>query len=147
METGITITRLNPKDLQVAFHSVSLFWERPPKVEKLHEFLSDQGNVFIAAWVGDQPAGQALGYILPRWDANPPMLFLYSIDVLTRYRRRGVGSALVEAFRQVGREAGCGKTFVLASEGNQAAVALYTSTGARRPHDDDVMYVWEEREE
>lgn len=147
MSVCVHITRLGQKDLQDAMHSVSLFWERPPEEEKLRAFLSDQRNVFTAAWVGDQPAGQALGYILPRWDDNPPMLFLYSIDVLTPYRRRRVGSALVEAFRQVGREAGCGKTFVLTSEGNQAAVALYTITGARRPHDDDVLYVWEEREE
>jgi ribosomal protein S18 acetylase RimI-like enzyme len=147
MSEIIHITRLNPEDLQVAFQNISLFWEQVPSQEQLLSFLGEPSNILLAAWVGDQPAGQAIGYILSRWDANPPMLFLYSIDVLTPYRRRGVGSALVKVFRQVGREAGCGKTFVLTSENNLPAVALYTSTGASRPHDDDVLYVWEKGEE
>lgn len=144
MPDPIHVTRLRPADLQAAQENISLFWEQVPTDQQMLEFLHKPSNFLFAAWVGEQPAGQVTGYLLPRWDANPPMLFLYSIDVLPRYRRRGIGRLLVEAFRRAGREAGCGKTFVLTSENNLAAVRLYTTTGAHRPHDDDVLYVWEE---
>lgn len=139
-----TITRYGPEDLEAAFQNVSLFWEVPPAEEALRSFLAEPRNVFIAAQVHGEQAGQAIGYILPRWDGNPPMLFLYTIDVLPVFRRRGVGRKLIEAFRRAGERAGCGKTFVLTSETNAPAMALYAGTGARRPHDDDVMFVWDE---
>jgi GNAT superfamily N-acetyltransferase len=67
------------------------------------------------------------------------MLFLYSIDVAETYQRRGIGTALIEAVRRLGRAQGCSESFVFTNESNPAGMQLYQSTGAKRSNPDDVV--------
>jgi ribosomal protein S18 acetylase RimI-like enzyme len=141
---GISIERLQAGDTQRALRHVAQFWARPPGDGAVRAFLGDPGNVFVVAEVEGRPVGQALGYVLARWDGKAPMLFLYSIDVDEPYRRAGIGAGLVRAFREAGRAAGCGHTFVITTAGNEAAMRLYRSTGGVRPHEDDVVFEYDE---
>jgi len=67
------------------------------------------------------------------------MLFLYSIDVAETYQRRGIGTALIEAVRKLGREQDCSESFVFTNESNLAGMQLYQSTGGKRSNPDDVV--------
>ena len=87
--------------------------------------------------------GQVIGYILDRWDADEPMLFLYSIDVVESYRRQGIGKALIQAFRELGRVRGCSELFVFTHESNFPAMRLYESTGGKRASPDAVMFEYD----
>jgi ribosomal protein S18 acetylase RimI-like enzyme len=64
---------------------------------------------------------------------------LYEIDVRPESRRRGVGSALVNAFTDAARAAGAFEVWVVSNESTPAAIALYLKCGYRRENDDDVM--------
>ncbi|HET7152833.1 MAG TPA: GNAT family N-acetyltransferase [Candidatus Kapabacteria bacterium] len=137
----ITIERLRARDWQRGMENTALFWDKnPPTEQKLKEFLAKEYNVLIVAEIDGKPAGQIIGYVLERWDNYPPMFFFYSIDVAESAQRMGIGRRLVEKFREVGRELGCGISFVFTNESNIGAMEFYKSTGAVRPNPDDVMY-------
>jgi len=143
-EMNLAITRLKPKNLDRAAANCALFWDMSDSLQRLEEFLSDESNILLVAEVDGKPVGQALGYILKRWDVTPSKLFLYSIDVLESHRQHGIGRKLIDRFRQIGREYGCTITFVITSESNLPAMQLYQATGARRNNLDDVVFEWTE---
>jgi len=109
----------------------------------LAALLADPDCILIAAESDGEPVGQVVGHVLRRWDSGPPMLLLYSIDVVAAHRREGIGGRLVTELRRVGRERGCGSTFLVTNESNAPAMALYRALGGTRPHTDDVLFVWE----
>jgi ribosomal protein S18 acetylase RimI-like enzyme len=139
---SVKIARLGEEDLDRAADNCALFRKMESSPERLRQFLADDCNIFVAAEVNDRPVGQALGYILQRWDVQPPMLFLYSIDVVESYRRKGVGRHLVKRFLQIGRERGFGNAFVFTNASNKPAMSLYKELGGTRTNLDDVMFEW-----
>jgi len=139
----INVVRLGAQELEDARRCVLAFWDEPPVEENLQRFLENPGNVLLAGYRAGELAGGLLGYVLERPDGKTPMLFLYSIDVLAEHRREGVARALIEEFKNLGSEVGCGKGFVLTDEGNPPAMALYVATGALRPRQNDALYEWE----
>ena len=122
------------RDIVEAFYADGAFNE---------DFLSNESNYLLAAYADGEFAGFLYAYELARLERSEPMMFLYSIDVLSEYRRKGVGKKLVEALRAVCAERGFMKMFVITGESNEAAVNLYESVGGNRRADDDAVFVWE----
>jgi ribosomal protein S18 acetylase RimI-like enzyme len=140
---SVSVSRLGPDDLERARANCEMFWDMSRAPKNLPEFLADPDCILLVAEVDGEPAGQIIGYILKRWDSKKPMLFLYSIDVVEHYRRKGVASKLIEEFRGIGGRSGCGTTFVFTSESNAPAMSLYKALGGTRINPDDVMFEWE----
>ncbi|HOP26872.1 MAG TPA: GNAT family N-acetyltransferase [Candidatus Sabulitectum sp.] len=138
----VSIARLGAENLGKAEENCRLFWKMAGARPDLKEFLEDPQCIMLAAEVGGEHAGQIVGYILRRWDEKPPMLFLYSIDVAERFRRNGVARRLVREFLRLGKEQGCGTSFVMTNEGNVPAMELYRSAGGIRANQDDVLFQW-----
>ena len=130
------IVRLGPGDVQDARRLVHAFLGEPARPVDLRGWLWDRRNVMVGAFEEGEPAGLVYGHHLPRPDATGDMLLLYSIDVAEPHRRRGLGRRLVDAFRE---HAGPGGTWLVTNESSEAAMELYRSCGAVRPHRDDVM--------
>lgn len=135
----LSIARLTIDEWEKARDSITLFWDTVPSQETIVKFLSNSQNILLSAELDNAPVGQLIGYILDRWDKNEPMLFLYSVDVAEPYQRRGIGKALIEAVRKLGRTEGCSEAFVFANESNLPAMQLYKSTGGKRSNPDDVV--------
>ena len=57
-------------------------------------------------------------------------MFLYELGVAERFRRRGVGAALVEALADLAGERECYGMWVLTDADNDAALATYARSGA-----------------
>lgn len=135
----LSITRLTTDEWKKAQASIRLFWDTAPSQETIVKFLSNSQNILLSAEIDDAPVGQVIGYILARWDKDESMLFLYSIDVAETYQRRGIGTALIEAVRKLGRLQSCSEAFVFTNQSNFAAMQLYQSTGGKRSNPDDVV--------
>lgn len=140
---NLVITRLGSEDAARAQANCALFWNMSAASANLAAYLADPCCILLAGDVDGEPAGQVLGYILKRWDSKPPMLFLFSIDVVEVHRRKGVARSLMEQFLRIGQEAGCGSSFVLTNESNTPAMQMYKALGGSRANPDDVMFKWQ----
>jgi GNAT superfamily N-acetyltransferase len=78
------------------------------------------------------PAGFVTGVEIAHPDKGVEML-LYELGVDEAFRRRGIGSALVEALKALARDVGCSGMWVPVERGDDVATALYRSTGADEP--------------
>lgn len=134
------LRRLGTEDIGLAQAQVEMFWDVRPDKAVIRAFLADAANVFLSAEVDGAPAGQAIGYLLPRWDQPAGMAFLYSIDVDEAYQRQGIATRLLDLFLQIARETGCREGFVFTNASNAPAMGLYKKLGGVRPNPDDVMF-------
>ena len=105
-------------------------------------FFQDRNNIMLAAFVGKDLAGYAWAFVLTHPDRRRPAMFLYSLEVLRPFRRQGVGKAIIRKLKERARRNRCFEIFVLTEQKNRAAMALYRTTGGRREHRDDVLFVY-----
>jgi aminoglycoside 6'-N-acetyltransferase I len=92
------------------------------------EFLADPRHHIAVAIENGVVVGFASGvdYVHPD---KPRELFINEVGVSPQHRRRGVGTAVLQALLDVGRARGCKQAWVLTSPDNEAAVALYGAAG------------------
>jgi ribosomal protein S18 acetylase RimI-like enzyme len=107
--------------------------------DSLRAFLSDNRNYLFVAVADGRVLGSLNGYSLLRLHESRPQFLLYEIDVRADSRRRGIGTALVNAFVDAARNTAAREVWVLSSDSNAAAIALYQKCGFRRENQDDVM--------
>ena len=106
--------------------------------------LRDPTTIFLVAFDDDgSPMGFLFGYELLRRHGDPSILFVYEVDVLPEYRRRGVATKLFRELAQVALARRIETGFVLTNASNEAAMRLYESVGGTRPNPDDVMWDFE----
>lgn len=135
------ISRFRSEDVESAGKVLLRFSERRPSVDQLRKFLAADTHYFLAASIDGVWVGFAYAYELPRPD-GASMLFLYSIEVASEYRRRGVATALLSYLRVVVDERQMKELFVLANRSNDGAVAFYRATGGVVEHGEDLCFVY-----
>ena len=100
--------------------------------------LSSSAEIYVVAELSNDIVGFAYGYVLPRFRKR--VLFIYSVDVAPDARRRGVGTAMLQAMKEKGKSGAWSEMFVMTNAANEAAMALYRRAGGTRPNDDDVLF-------
>lgn len=106
--------------------------------------LSEERTYTLAAYFDGELAGFLVGYELSRLDTSRPMMLLYTIDVLPRFQRKGIGKKLVRELKRICVRRGVLKMFVITNESNPSAMSLYRSTKGQRESRDDVVFVYRE---
>lgn len=140
------IVKINSSTLDLALEAALLFYPNantPPGINPAF-FETDRNRMYLAVEDG-RVAGMLYGYELDRFDQPKKQLFLYSIDVLAPFRKRGIGKALVSAFLSPMNAAEYHNAFVFTSKNNTAAMRLYRSTGAAEQgpvEGPDVLFRW-----
>ena len=102
-----------------------------PTAEFIRTFLLATDHVLIVAVEDGEPIGFALAYLLDRIDGDRRMALFYEIEVAASHRRRGAARAMIELLKSVCATENVAKMWVQTSPSNEAAAALYRSTGAR----------------
>ena len=115
-------------------------FDAAPRLDAIERFLADPNHHLLIAYDEGEPVGFVSGVELTHPDKGTEM-FLYELAVDERYRRRGIGRALVGRLGQLARERGCYGMFVLTEPENSAALATYSFDAVKR--DDSVMFTWE----
>lgn len=103
--------------------------DRPPAADATRRFLADPGHHLLVAYEADVPAGFVTGVEMTHPDKGTEM-FLYELAVDDGARRRGIGTALVEALRELARERGCRGMWVLTDADNAPGLGTYRKAGA-----------------
>jgi GNAT superfamily N-acetyltransferase len=119
------IRRLRPGDEPTLQNVCSRYKSRVPSDEEAARVLALDGLHIWIAEVDRELAGFAYAHELQRIDGDT-MVFLYELEVDERFRRRGLGRALVEQAKALaaGRRA-----FVLTGLDNEAGQRTYASVG------------------
>jgi ribosomal protein S18 acetylase RimI-like enzyme len=118
-------------------------FDGPAIPEATTRFLSEPTSHLCVAYEGDEPAGFVSGVETTHPDKGTE-LFLYELAVDERFRRRGIGAALVRALAERARDRGCYGMWVLTDRENAAALATYRRAGAAE-ESDQVMFGWDLR--
>jgi aminoglycoside 3-N-acetyltransferase I len=138
---NIDISRFRSKDADAAATVLLQFTGRPPLLDRLPTFLAADSHYFLAASIANEWVGFAYAYELPRPDGTS-MLFLYSMDVHPKYRRRGVATALLSYLRRVADQHRMKELFVIADRSDNAAVSFYGATGGIVEGGDSLCFVY-----
>jgi ribosomal protein S18 acetylase RimI-like enzyme len=125
------IRRLEHYDTETVKTAGHLF-DGPPRPDWTEDFLRRPGHHLLLAEVDGVPAGFVTGVEIAHPDKGVELL-IYELGVDEAFRRRGIGSALVEALKALARDVGCSGMWVSVEQGNDVAAALYRSTGADEP--------------
>ncbi len=133
------LRRLTIEDTAFAMGAAHVFKGRFPESDVMEDFLASSQNILLIAEEEGMPLGFLLAYRLARWDQALPMMFVYEVEVLEMYRRRGIGRTLIREIQRISRQTGCIKLFLITNASNEAAMALYAATGWRYSADDDVL--------
>jgi GNAT superfamily N-acetyltransferase len=106
VEGGVTfsIRALEPGAEDAVVAAATLFDHEPQRAWTMG-FLSDPGHHLLMASVDGEPAGFVTEITVRHPDKAPEML-LYELGVAERFRRRGIGTALVTGLRDVTRRLG-----------------------------------------
>ena len=110
-------------------------------IDSSERFLREPTSFVLGAYVDDAPVGLAWGMQM-RSPSGRLTTYLHELDVHERYRRQGVGSALVDASMRLGRQRGSTRFWLSTGAHNVAAQALYESLGGDRKPRGDVNYWW-----
>jgi ribosomal protein S18 acetylase RimI-like enzyme len=111
-------------------------------VEDHAPFLRDPTTVAFVALDDGEVVGWAWG-LRQRHVCGYSQVQLYEIGVVEPVRRRGVGRALLLAFRDLAIGEGHRRMWLFTDEDNQAAKALYEATGGQPSAHDDAGYWWQ----
>jgi GNAT superfamily N-acetyltransferase len=100
-------------------------------------YLADPSVLHWVAEEDGRVVGDLLCYIERRWIGRPRQLLLYEIGVREADRRRGVGTALVDAMRRWMAQESVEEVWVLAD--NPGAEAFYAACGFVRDDEQGVL--------
>ncbi len=107
---------------------------------KLDKFLSNENNIALIEVIDDKVVALVWGYVLERMDAEP-MMFIYSVDVIKEYRRRGIARKLVGAFIDESNKRGFRNSFLITEKGNVPANKLYQSLKGKE-QEEHILYMF-----
>jgi len=116
-------------------------FDLPIVPHRLREVLEDARHHLVVALDGATVVGFASGvhYVHPD---KPPELFVNELGVAPDHRRAGIGTRLLRALLEAGRDCGCREAWVLTEEDNAAASRLYERLGTTGPAGRARMYTF-----
>lgn len=133
------IRKLGPGD-ERALGQVGPTFDGPVLTAAAKRFLAAEGHHILVAYDGESVVGFVTGIEMTHPDKGTEM-FLYELAVNPDYRRRGYGTALIQALVDLARERQCYGMWVLTDDDNGAALATYSAAGAIR-ESAPVMLSW-----
>ncbi len=105
-------------------------------------FLSDPSSFALGAYVDAAPVGLGWG-VQMRYPSGRLTTYLHELDVHERYRRRGIGAAIVTRAMEIAHRRGSTRFWLSTGGHNEAAQGLYESLGGDRKPLGDVNYWWD----
>ena len=141
-EMNTRIVRMNEFDHDLLDYLLRRSGEQDPKPNST--FFNDAKNILLVSYTDGQLSGFLWAHILDSPHTPNPKMFLYSIDVFEEFRRRGIGSMLIQNLKEIAISCKCRAMFVPTSRSNSAAIALYSGTGGKVQDDDGVTFAYDE---
>ena len=138
------IRRLASGEEQLLQELCRRFKDHVPSDEEAVAVLARADLPIWVAEVDGELAGFAYAHVLLRIDGDTSV-FLYELGVDERFQRRGLGRALVEEARALGRELGAKEMWVETSYDNEPAKRTYAAAGGAEFPEPVLTFEWDFR--
>jgi aminoglycoside 6'-N-acetyltransferase I len=126
----IEIRRLGPDDAGVLSRVAEDVFDAAIDPARLATFLAAPDHLLIVAVEDGLVIGQIAAVILHHPDA-PDELYIDNLGVAPAWKRRGIGTRLLDAAVALGRAMDCDQAWVLTEPENLPALRFYEKSGAQ----------------
>ncbi|MGB7086522.1 MAG: AAC(3)-I family aminoglycoside N-acetyltransferase [Phormidesmis sp.] len=116
-----------------AFDDIETYTAKRPSEGYLRRLLSGDTFIALAAVKSGEVVGGIAAYELMKFEQERSEIYIYDLAVVSRHRRQGVATALIEKLKEIAAERGAYVIFVQADTSieDEPAIALYTKLGRR----------------
>ena len=114
-----------------AFDERDTYQGAVPSDPYLKTLLDKPHFIALAALHGDEVVGGIAAYQLEKFERARSEIYIYDLAVGEAHRRKGVATALIRTLQQIAKDRGAYVIYVQADPGDDPAVRLYESLGAR----------------
>ena len=132
----VDIKKLSPSDTEDLKELLLLFrdvFEWPafsvPPEAHLRKVLSAPQQLVFTAWRQGVLVGGLTAYVLPEFETESSLVYIYDLAVDTQHQRKGIGTQLIAAVKDYCKREGFIELFVQADEADDYAVEFYRKTG------------------
>lgn len=119
-----------------AFEDHNSYQSAIPSDEYLNKLLAREDFIPLVAVVNGKVVGGLAAYVLQKFEQERSEIYIYDLAVLEEYRRQHIATGLIKKLREIAREIGSYVIYVQADHGDDPAIKLYESLGAR----EDVLH-------
>lgn len=136
------LRRLGPSDIPLfrklsamfaaAFGEPETYGDAPPDDAWLEGLLMKEHIAVLAALSGGEVVGGLVAYELDKFERARREFYIYDLAVDAGHRRRGIATALIGYLRTIAAQRGARVIYVQADDGDDPAIALYRTLGARK---------------
>lgn len=119
-----------------AFEDHESYQSAIPSDEYLNKLLAREDFIPLVAVVNGKVVGGLAAYVLQKFEQERSEIYIYDLAVLEEYRRQHIATGLIKKLREIAREIGSYVIYVQADHGDDPAIKLYESLGAR----EDVLH-------
>ena len=133
--------RFGPDDLQLMRDLVQVFADvfgeretylsAPPRDAYLGNLLGRENFIALAALEGETVVGGLAAYVLDKFEQERSEIYIYDLAVAEAHRRKGIATALIRRLQDLAKSCRAWVIFVQADSGDEPAMKLYASLGAR----------------
>ena len=99
-----------------------------PTTKHLNKILNSEELYVFTASIQQKIIGAICAYKLEQYYSKKPLAYIFDLAVVMEFRRKGVGSILIESVRQYFKENGFEEIFVQADQSEHYALDFYRST-------------------
>ena len=114
-------------------------------ISKLEDFIENKNNYGFIAKLNNKIVGFAFGYILLKPDWRK-IFYLDAIDIMPEYQGKGYGTGLISFARDYAKSIECNKMYLITNKSNISACKCYEKAGGRNKADDEIVYVYNFKE-
>ena len=114
-----------------AFEDPESYLSRPPSDAYVRRWLASDLAIALVAAVDGAVVGGLAAYVLEKFEQERSEIYIYDLAVAGPMRRRGIATALIAQLQVIARARGSWVIYVQADQGDDPAIRLYESLGAR----------------
>lgn len=116
-----------------AFDEADTYTGNRPSAAYLHDLLSGNSFIALAALKNGDVVGGIAAYELKKFEQERSEIYIYDLAILSGHRREGIATALIERLKEIALKRGAYILFVQADTNaeDEPAIALYAKLGKR----------------
>ncbi len=114
------------------FEEKQTYQDTKPSDNYIKNFLSDRSHIVLVAKVNNFIVGGLVAYELKKFEQKRSEIYIYDLAVSMPYRKKGIGTSLIENLKRIAKKHGAYTIFVQADKNDKEALSFYRSLNTKQ---------------